>query len=138
MNKILVLLAATLATGLTAAAQAPASPTPAADLQKAPDQQVQRRVQYLAQQLGLSPDQQAKLEPILLAQRQDMQALRTRVQTNGRQRGMGQELKAAQARYAEQIRAVLTPEQFVKFEQLRDEQRDKLRERRANGQGLGQ
>ena len=49
---------------------------------------------------------------------------------------MGQELKAAQAKYTEQIRAVLTPEQYTRFDQLKDEQRDKLRERRASGQSL--
>lgn len=48
---------------------------------------------------------------------------------------MGQELKASQASYTGQIRAVLTPEQFARFDQLRDEQRDNLRERRATGQG---
>ncbi|MDO7847546.1 hypothetical protein Q5H92_14345 [Hymenobacter sp. M29] len=136
MNKTLVLLSALLLAGGAASAQAPAIPGPAAT-QKSPDQQAQRRAQYLAKELGLTADQQARLEPILLAQRQDMQAMRDRVQTNGRQRGMGQELKASQGKYTEQIRAVLTPEQFARFEQLKDEQRDKLRERRAGSQGLG-
>ncbi|MFD2717662.1 hypothetical protein ACFST9_02975 [Hymenobacter monticola] len=136
MSQMLVLFAALLGAGSSAAAQTQPGPAPAA-LQKSPDQQAQRRAQYLAKELGLSPEQQAKLQPILLAQGQDMRALRERVQTNGRQRGMGQDLKAAQARYTEQIRAVLTPEQFAKFEQLKEEQRDKLRERHANGPGLG-
>ena len=137
MQKMLVLLTALLATGSAASAQAPAGSISAPTAQKSPDQQAGRRAQYLAKELGLSADQQARLAPILLAQRQDVLALRDKVQANGRQRGMGQELKAAQAKYTDQIRAVLTPEQFAKFEQLKDEQRDKLRGRRADGQGLG-
>ncbi|MDO7852580.1 hypothetical protein [Hymenobacter convexus] len=137
MKKILVLLATLLTVGHAASAQAPASAGATPAPQKSPDQQADRRAQYLAKELGLSADQQARLTPILLAQRQDMLALRDKVQATGRQRGMGQEMKATQAKYIDQIRAVLTPEQFAKFEQLKDEQCDKLRERRANGQGLG-
>ncbi|MBD2722538.1 hypothetical protein [Hymenobacter armeniacus] len=132
MKRILVLLALSLAAAGAASAQAPAGTAAA---QASPEQQAQRRTQYLAKELGLSADQQAKLQPILLAQRQDMLAMREKVQTGGRQRGMGQELKAAQAKYTEQIKAVLTPEQFAKFDQMKDEARDKMRERRASGQG---
>ncbi|HEX8330115.1 MAG TPA: hypothetical protein VF629_21445 [Hymenobacter sp.] len=135
MKTVLFLLAALATTASTGFAQAPASAGPAATAQKSPDQQAARRAQYLTKELGLTADQQAKLEPILLAQRQDMQALRDKAQAGGRQ-GLGQELKASQAKYTEQIRAVLTPEQFTKFDQLKDDQRDKLRERRANGQGI--
>ena len=137
MEKMLVLLTALFIVSNAASAQAPAVAGPAAAAQKSPDQQADRRAQYLAKELALTADQQARLTPILLTQRQDMLALRDKVQANGRQRGMGQELKAAQAKYTDQIRAVLTPEQFTKFEQLKDEQRDKLRERRTGGQGMG-
>ncbi|MBJ6109699.1 hypothetical protein JAO73_11795 [Hymenobacter sp. BT523] len=130
MKRILVLLALSLAAAGAASAQAGM-----AAAQATPEQQAQRRTQYLAKELGLTADQQAKLQPILLAQRQDMLAMREKVQTGGRQRGMGQELKAAQAKYTEQIKAVLTPEQFAKFDQMKDEARDKMRERRASGQG---
>lgn len=140
MKKFLVLFAACAATTATSFAQAPATasqPTPAtAGPQKSPDQMAERRAQYLAKELSLTADQQAKLTPILLAQRQDMQTLRSQVQTGGRRIGMAQDLKASQAKYDAQIKAVLTPEQYTKFTQLKEEQRDKMRERRANGQGL--
>ena len=106
-------------------AQAPAGgPAPTTD--QAPD----RRAQRLAKELNLSADQQARLAPILQAQRQEMQGLRQRVDTEGRQPGMGRELKAAQGKYLDQIKAVLTPEQFTKFAQLQDQQRSQMRERR--------
>ena len=43
-------------------------------------------------------------------------------------------MKATQAKFDEQLRTVLSPEQYTKFDQMRGEQRDKLRERRAPGQ----
>ncbi|UOQ96282.1 hypothetical protein MUN81_13595 [Hymenobacter sp. 5317J-9] len=134
MKRILVLLALSLGAASAASAQAPAN-AGMATAQATPEQQAQRRTQYLAKELGLSADQQAKLQPILLAQRQEMMAMREKVQTGGRQRGMGQDLKAAQAKYTDQIKAVLTPEQFAKFDQMKDDARDKMRERRASGQG---
>ena len=92
------------------------------------------RIQYLAQQLGLSPDQQARLQPLLLAQRKQMQALREQRTTGGRRLGTAQDMKATQVKFDEQLRTVLTPEQYTKFDQLRGEQRDNLRKRRAAGQ----
>jgi len=137
MKKFLFLAAAFAATAATSFAQTPPAMPPApAGRPKMPDQQADRRAQYLAKELSLTADQQARLTPILLAQRQDMLALRDKMQAGDRRAGMGQELKAAQAKYTEQIRAVLTPEQYTRFDQLKDEQRDKLRERRASGQSL--
>ena len=131
MQKVLVLAAALLGTAGPGFAQAPAS----ASLPSSADQQAERRARYLANELGLTADQQTRLTPILRAQRQQLTALRDQAQAGGRRPGMGQELKASQASYTGQIRAVLTPEQFARFDQLRDEQRDNLRERRATGQG---
>jgi protein CpxP len=140
MTKFLILLTALAASASTSFAQAPAraaqTAVDPAGQPKSPDQQAERRAQYLTKELGLTPDQQARLTPILLAQRQEMQTLRSQVQTGGRRVGMGQDLKASQTKYDTQIKAVLTPEQYAKFGQLKAEQRDKLRERRASGQGF--
>ena len=136
MKKILVLLAALVVTATTGFAQAPASagpgatPQPGGRPQASPEQQADRRAQNLAKDLGLSPDQQARLQPILLAQRQEMQSLRDQARSGGRQ-GMAQQLKTAQANYDQQIRAVLTAEQYSKFDQQKDDRRDQVRERRA-------
>ena len=137
MKKLLIILAASAAAATTGFAQAPAmqaAPAPAGP-QKSPDQLIERRVQYLAKELGLSPDQQARLQPLLLAQRQQMQTLREQRTTGGRRMGTAQDLKAAQTKFDEQLKAVLTPEQYTRFDLMRDEQRDKLRERRAAGTG---
>jgi len=124
MKKTLVLVALlALAGPATSFAQTPAAAA------KSPEQQADRRAEHLSQQLGLSPEQKAKVEPILLAQAQELQALRAKYPAGNRQ-GMGAELKAGQAKYDEQLKAVLSAEQFTKYLQLRDERRENLRERR--------
>ncbi|WP_310395018.1 hypothetical protein [Hymenobacter sp.] len=141
MKKSLLLLAVVAASVTSSFAQAPAA-SPAAPAQpgagqpQSPDQQADRRAQYLAKELSLSADQQAQLRPILLAQRQELQAFRGQLGGGGRRPGVGKELKATQAKYDAQIKAVLTPEQYAKFDQLKDDRRDNLREQRANGQRL--
>lgn len=142
MKKVFVLLVALMAASATGFAQAPASAGPAPSLQPgarpsaSPEQQTERRAQYLSKELGLSADQQARLQPILLAQRQEMQGLRDQASSGGRQ-GMTPQLKALQAKYDGQIRAVLTPEQYGKFDQLKDDRREQVRERRAGGRARG-
>lgn len=138
MKKLLLLLAACAATAGTAAAQAPASTPAPVGTTAAPDQLAQRRAQYLAKELGLTADQQTRLGPILMAQRQQLQLLREQRTTGGRKQGTAQDLKASESRADEQIKTVLTPEQFTKFSQMRDEQREKMRERRAANAPTGQ
>ncbi|GAB2867762.1 hypothetical protein [Hymenobacter ruber] len=133
MKKLLLILAASAATAGAAFAQTPATaPAPAQAGTAAPDQLAQRRAQYLGKELGLTADQQTRLAPILMAQRQQLQLLREQRTTGGRKLGTAQDLKASEARADEQIKTVLTPEQFTKFAKMRDEQREKIREHRAN------
>ena len=140
MKKSFLLLTGLLAVAGAAAAQAPApatGPGPAAEAPRGlitPNQLVERRTQYLAKELGLSPGQQARLAPILLAQQQHLQQLREQRTTGGRRQGTAQDLRASQTRFDEQIRAALTPEQYARFSQLKNEQRDRLRERRDTRQ----
>ena len=136
MKKLLFLVAcAAVATPSRAQAPAasPQTAPPTAGPQKAPDPLIGRRIQYLTKELGLSADQQTRLQPLLLAQRQQLQLLREQRTTGGRRQGTAQDLKAAQAKADEQLKAVLTPAQFARFAALRDEQRDQMRERRAAG-----
>ena len=84
MQKVLVLAVALLGTAGPGFAQAPAS----ASLPSSADQQAERRARYLANELGLTADQQARLTPILRAQRQQLTALRDQAQAGGRRPGM--------------------------------------------------
>lgn len=136
MKKLLLLLAVGGATAPAAFAQTPAATPapgtivrtvpPAGGLQQSPEQMVARRVQYLGETLGLSADQQTKLQPILQAQREQLQVLREGRTTGGRRYGSPQDLKNAEAKFDEQLKGVFTPEQFAKYTQMKVEQAGKL------------
>ena len=121
MKKSFLLLAAA---GLLATAPSFAQTQPT----RTPEQRAERQTENLTRQLGLTPDQAAKVERILQAQRQEAQALRQ--QSGGDRRALAQSLKAGRAKYDEQLRAVLSPDQYTKYNQLRDERREQMRERR--------
>ena len=136
MKKLLLLLAVGGASASAAYAQTPAAAPatgtivrtvpPAGGLQQTPEGMVARRVQYLSEELSLSADQQTKLQPILLAQREQLQTLREGRTTGGRRYGSPQDMKNAEAKFDEQLKTVFTPEQFAKYTQMKVAQAGKL------------
>ena len=138
MKKLLLLLTTGGATSIASHAQTPAqqpggAPTtivrvvpPAGGLQQTPEGMVARRVQYLSEELSLSADQQTKLQPILLAQREQLQTLREGRTTGGRRYGSPQDMKNAEAKVDEQLNTGVTPEQFAKYTQMKVAQAGKL------------
>ena len=73
----------------------------------------------LVKSLGLTPEQQKKLEPILQEGRDKFRALMMRNPTEGERRIEGQKIREASR---EQIRAILTPDQRGKYDQQVAEQ----------------
>ncbi len=128
------------ALALTSAAQA--QTTPAAQAQTAPlngrggamrtpEQQAEAQAQRLARELNLTADQQAKVQQLMAAQRQETQ---TAIQNAGsNRRAMGQAMRAGRDKFNGQLQAVLTADQYAKYQQLMTERRAQMRERRQNG-----
>jgi len=131
---LLPLLAAFALTVGTAAAQTTTQTTPAAGqmqerghgrghgrMQGTPDEMAQRQSQRLTQELGLSADQTAKVQQILLARGQEMQAMRGQAKDATNRDQMREQMKANRTKYDEQFKAVLTPEQYTKYTALQAE-----------------
>ena len=122
MKKTLVLLAAlTLTAAGTASAQtAPAkAPAALAKPQKSPEQKADRHASHLAKELGLNPDQEARVEKLMLAREQETTALKAKY---GADRKVGRaDMKAAHDRYQAQFKEILTPEQYAKMSQMKAE-----------------
>ena len=85
---------------------------------KTPAQKADHKAAKMAKELGLNADQENKVEQILLAENQEMQALHAKAAGT---HGMSPEMKAARAKYNGQFKAVLTPDQFAKLQAKRDE-----------------
>ncbi|MBI2814628.1 MAG: hypothetical protein HYX71_10120 [Opitutae bacterium] len=91
----------------------------------------EQRWKHMAQELGLSADQQAKWKAIGEQEKAALGALRddTSVDKKDR-RAKAQEINKP---FADQRRAVLTADQAKKFDEMREKMRDRMEERREHG-----
>ena len=94
-----------------AAAPALAQTTPAVQAS------VARQAQRMAQELGLSPDQHARLRQVLLLTRQHMDADRTAHHDDPA--ALQTAMAFDRAKSDELIRGVLTPAQYVRYQQFK-------------------
>ena len=113
-------LSATAATAQTTPDQTGGRP------QRTPEEMAARQTQGLTQQLGLSADQAAKVQQILLARDQEMVAMRGQMQagTADRQQ-LRQQMMAGRTKYDDQLKAVLTPDQYAKMQTLQASRRQR-------------
>ena len=107
---------------------APPAPASRRRPQLPPDQLADRQSQRLTQALGLSPDQQAKVRQIIFNERTNDLNAQQQLQATGARRGLGRVKKAGRAQADDQLRGVLTPDQYARYQQL-------LAQRRQQGQG---
>ena len=123
-------LSATAASAQTMPDQADGRP------RRTPEEMAARQTQGLTQQLGLSADQAAKVQQILLARDQEMQAMRGQMQagTADRQQ-LRQQMMAGRTKYEDQFKAVLTPDQFAKMQALQASRRERGRDMAAPQEG---
>jgi protein CpxP len=113
-------LSATAASAQTAPDQAGGRPN------FTPEAMAARQTEGLTQQLGLSADQAAKVQPILLARSQEMMAMRGQMQSGTADREqMRTQMQASRAKYDDQLKAILTPEQFAQMQTLEANRRQR-------------
>jgi protein CpxP len=92
---------------------------------KTPEQRADHRTAMLTKKLALSPDQQAKVHQITLAQAQEGQALRAKYPAKEQRQAHRQELKAGHAKYQAQLQAVLSADQYGKLTAMQKEHHHK-------------
>lgn len=104
------------------------------DLRKnsTPEQRAERQTQQLSKQLGLNSEQSQKLQALNRSWMRRMDSLRT---TGTRpERGA---LRAMQQSHENDLKALLTPEQWTTYERLRTERREKMQGRREKRTDTG-
>lgn len=126
MKKFLLPL---LALALSAtAASAQTGPGPGGRPQRTPEEMATRQTEGLTKQLGLSADQAAKVQQIMLARDQEMLAMRGQMQAGtGDRKQMRDQMLAGRTKYEDQLKAVLTPDQFTKYTAMQANRRERGR-----------
>ena len=96
-------------------AAAQTTPSPKGDHpRRSPQEMAEHQAKRLGKELSLSADQSAKVQQIMATRAQEMQALRA----DGSARPTREQMQANRAKYDEQLKQVLTPDQFTKYTTL--------------------
>lgn len=113
------LLVAMIAGGLLAL-NAQAQPADKGGKKGGKHAEAKERGQRLAEELGLNAEQKEKLKPILKEEREKIQGLKDLPQDQRREKA-----KEIRKGITEKVKPILTPEQFEKWEKLREQHRAK-------------
>ena len=96
---------------------------------------VDRQMEELKEGLDLSDDQEKQVREILTAGSETMRKAREGMQDGGGDRdAMREKMQEMREEQSEKIKAVLTEEQFTKYEKIQAERRDRMRQ---GGGGFG-
>ncbi|MDO7849495.1 hypothetical protein Q5H92_24230 [Hymenobacter sp. M29] len=82
-------------------------------MQGNPEEMAKRQTERMTQELGLSADQSAKVQQIMMARGQEMQAMRG--QAGGDRDKMREQMQASRTKYDAQFKEVLTADQYTKY-----------------------
>jgi Spy/CpxP family protein refolding chaperone len=116
---LLILAAALLSAGQAYPAQPQGGAMSAHPDPSSPD----AHLQMLSEKLNLTPDQQAKLKPLLEDQARQMKAVRDDTSLSEEQRK--NKMKAIHESFHDQMSTVLTPEQQAKLKEMKHESIEK-------------
>jgi Spy/CpxP family protein refolding chaperone len=117
MNKSLLTLLAAFALTIGSAAAQSTPPAPGKGhgrTQGSPEEMAKRQSERMSKELGLSPDQTTKVQQILAARDQEMQANRGKGKDGNRDQ-MREQMQANRAKYDAQFKEVLSAEQYAKY-----------------------
>ncbi len=97
-----------------------------------PEQMAARQSERMTKALGLSADQTTKVQQIMTARDQEMQAMRGQMQAGTATREqMRDQMMAGRTKYDGQFKAVLTPDQYTKYTAMQAERMQR------GGRGMG-
>jgi protein CpxP len=94
-------------------------------MQGTPDEMAKRQANRMTQELGLSAEQTTKVQGILLARTQEMQAMRGQARNGGDRSQMREQMQAGRVKYDAQFKAVLTPDQYTKYTAMQAERMER-------------
>lgn len=129
MKKFLLPLLAAVALSFSAAAQT-TPPQEGGRPRRSPQEMADHQAQRLSKELNLSADQSAKVTQLFATRTQEMQALRT-----SGTRPTREQMQANRAKYDDQLKQVLTPEQFAKYTALAASRHHGLKDGKLKAKG---
>ncbi|MVN77314.1 hypothetical protein GO988_13345 [Hymenobacter sp. HMF4947] len=124
MKKFLLPL---LALALSATAASAQAGPPQDGSRPTPEAMAARQTEGLTKQLGLSTEQSAKVQQIMLSRDQEMMAMRGQMQAGTDRSQLREQMQANRAKYDDQLKQVLTSDQFTKYTTMMANRRERGR-----------
>ncbi|UOQ96999.1 DUF4890 domain-containing protein [Hymenobacter sp. 5317J-9] len=100
-------------------------------MQGSPEEMAKRQTERMTQELGLSADQAAKVQQIMMARGQEMQSMRGQM-AGGDREAMRTQMQTMRTKYDAQFKEVLTADQYTKYTAMEAD-----RMNRGGGRGMG-
>ena len=101
-----------------------------------PKEMVERRIDQMKETLDLSKDQQKQMYSIMMEDFENMQKMREQSPSDGgRPEGMREEMQKMREEQNKKIKAILSDEQWQKYEAFQEEMRDRRRQGGPGGPG---
>ena len=125
-------LALLLLVGITTWAQGKRERRPEGD-RLTKEEKVDIQVKRMTKDLDLNEKQAKEVRTLVTKEVEKREAKRAEMteEKKAKREAMKTEMKEAQAAHSAEMKKILTPEQFAKWEKMREERKDKLKERRA-------
>ncbi len=112
----------------------------AGGLAAAEDQQPMPALEAMSTRLGLTAEQEALIEPMLVRRKGELQETRTRLtnlDSRSEKRSVVKYAQQEQEMFNTQVESVLTPAQVIEWRKMRAETRDRLKKYWKTTQGRG-
>lgn len=131
-------LALLLLVGITTWAQGKRERRPEGD-RLTKEEKVDLQVKRMTKDLDLNEKQAKEVRILVTKEVEKREAKRAEMteEKKAKREAMKTEMKEAQAAHSAEMKKILTPEQFAKWEKLREDRKDKLKERMAERRGKG-
>jgi periplasmic protein CpxP/Spy len=99
---------------------------------KSPQERAEQQTARLTKELSLTPEQATKVKAILATKGAEMDSVRAKKMAGGDKKEMHADRNAAREKTDAELKAVLTPEQYTKFQAMMQERKDK----HQHGEGM--
>ncbi len=99
---------------------------------KSPQEKIERQAKRLTDSLALSPDQATKVKVLLLKRQSEMDTLRAKRANGADKKELKGDRKELKAGVDEEMKAILTPEQYTRLQAMKDEHKEDRKEKGKN------
>jgi protein CpxP len=101
--------------------------------ERTPEQRADMHVKKMTQDLSLTSDQVPKVKALMLDKIQKMDAIKAKYSNSTDKKAMHQEMKAMHDQKETELKAILTPEQYTKHVQMREQEKQKRMQNKQDG-----